>query len=219
MKPLAHDEDGTIARRPRGRPKLEDVAQIESRLLDVALQEFLAHGYGGTSLTRIVKAAGISKTTLYARFPSKEDLFGAIVRRQIDRLSAVEALRSAKGAVDLAAGLKAYGNRTLEISLEGDLLKVNRLIYSESGRFPELGLAAAERSQTGIAHVADFVARCAEADGVPCRDPAAVGEAFIFMLRGWYVDVLLAGETVSARRRQRWVDAAVHLLIAGRAEW
>jgi AcrR family transcriptional regulator len=216
---LLAQEDQPSARRQRGRPKLEDVAQIESRLLDVALREFLAHGYGGTSLTRIVKAAGISKTTLYARFGSKEDLFRAIVQQQIERLSAVTALRSRKGPPSLADGLKAYGNRTLEISLEGDLLEVNRLIYSESARFPELGTAAAERSQQGIADVASFIASCAEAEAIACRDPQSVATAFIFMLRGWYVDGLLSNRAISVRERQRWVDTAVTMLLAGRAEW
>jgi AcrR family transcriptional regulator len=218
MIPAIQEKDA-ISRRPRGRPKLEDVAQIESRLLDVALKEFLAHGYGGTSLTRIVKAAGISKTTLYTRFGSKEELFRALIHRQVDRLSAVAVLQSSKRPLGLAEGLKAYGNRTLEISMEGDLLAVNRLIYSEAVRFPELGTASAERSGRGIADIARFIAACAEADGVPCRDPVAIAEAFIFMLRGWYVDVLLANRAVSARQRQRWVETAVHALIAGRAEW
>lgn len=223
MKLLAKDEpapgEAAAPRRPRGRPKLDDVAQIESRLLDVALQEFLAEGYGGTSLTRIVKAAGISKTTLYTRYASKEELFRAICRQQIDRFSAVAALRSPKGPLDLVSGLKAYANRTLEISLEGDLLQVNRLIYSESGRFPELGAAAAERSQLGIADVAVFIRTCADADGVPCRDPQAVAEAFIFMLRGWYVDVLLTNREITARERQHWVESAVRVLLASRADW
>jgi AcrR family transcriptional regulator len=216
---LLAQEDQPTGRRQRGRPKLEDVAQIDSQLLDVALQEFLAHGYGGTSLTRIVKAAGISKTTLYARFGSKEDLFRAIVQQQIERLSAVTALRSHKGPLGLAEGLKAYGNRTLEISLEGDLLEVNRLIYSESARFPELGTAAAERSQRGIADAAAFIAACAQNEGIACRDPQAVATAFIFMLRGWYVDALLSNRPISVRERQRWVETAVTMLLAGRAEW
>lgn len=219
MKLVAQNEELDAPRRPRGRPKLEDVAQIESRLLEVALQEFLAEGYGGTSLTRIVKAAGISKTTLYTRFSSKAELFRAALQRQIESLAAVAALRSPKGPLDLVGGLRAYGNRTLEISLEGDLLQVNRLIYSESGRFPELGLAAAERSQVGIEDVAIFIRTCADADGVPCRDPQAVAEAFIYMLRGWYVDMLLTNRPVSVRQRQRWVDTAVQALLAGRSEW
>lgn len=216
---LLQDDEEAVQRRPRGRPRLQDVAQIEARLLDVAFQEFLAHGYGGTSLTQIVKAAGISKTTLYTRFSSKEELFEALMQRQIESFSAVTALRSPRGRHDLAAGLKAYANRTLEISLEGDLLQVNRLIYSESGRFPELGRAAGERTQRGIDDVAVFIQTCADADGVPCRDPQAAAASLIYMLRGWYVDVLLTNRTVTARQRQRWVEGAVDALIAGRAGW
>ena len=219
MKLLVQDENPEVSRRPRGRPRLDDVAQIDTLLLEVALREFLAEGYGGTSLTRIVKIAGISKTTLYTRYPSKADLFAAICQRQIERFSAVTALRSPKGPLDLASGLEAYGNRTLEISLEGDLFQVNRLIYSECGRFPELGLAAVERTRRGIDDVSIFIQTCADADGLACRDPQAVAEAFIFMLRGWYVDVLLTNRQVSTRERQRWVANAVRVLLAGRAEW
>ena len=211
--------DADTPRRPRGRPRLDDVAQLESRLFEVALREFLAEGYGGTSLTQIVKAAGISKTTLYTRYASKEELFRAICRQQIERFSAVTALRSPMGRLDLESGLRAYGNRTLEISLEGELLQVNRLIYSESGRFPELGAAAAERSQLGISDVAEFIRACAEADGLACRDPRAVAEAFIFMLRGWYVDVLLTNREVTTRDRELWVDGALRTLLSGRADW
>jgi TetR/AcrR family transcriptional regulator, mexJK operon transcriptional repressor len=213
------DDDDNAPRRPRGRPRLEDAAQIESRLLDIALKEFLAHGYGGTSLTQIVRAAGISKTTLYTRFASKEDLFRAIMHRQIAGFSAVATLRSPTGSLDMAKGLKAYGNRMLEVSLEGDLLQVNRLIYSESGRFPELGLAAAERGQVGIEDLASLIRAYAEAEGVSCRDPQAVASAFIFMLRGWYVDVLLTNREIPARERQQWVDTAVRALMADRADW
>jgi TetR/AcrR family transcriptional regulator, mexJK operon transcriptional repressor len=213
------DDDHNAPRRARGRPRLEDVAQIESLLLDVALKEFLAHGYGGTSLTQIVRAAGISKTTLYTRFASKAELFRAIMHRQIEGFSAVHALRPAHEPLDMANGLKVYGNHMLQISLEGDLLQVNRLIYSESGRFPELGLAAAERGQVGIDDLASFIRACAEAEGVSCRDPQAVASAFIFMLRGWYVDVLLTNREIPVRERQQWVDTAVQALMAGRDEW
>lgn len=216
---LLDPQDPVISRRPRGRPKLEDVAEIENRLLDVGLQEFLAHGYGGTSLTQIVKIAGISKTTLYTRYSSKDALFHEIISRQIDKLAPVEALRSPKGRHDLAGGLRAYGNRTLEISLEGTLLQVYRLIYSESGRFPELGLAATERANRAVEQVAIFIRTCADADNLPCRDPEAMAAVFIATLRGWYIQILLTNRSVSVRERQSWVDTAVRALIAGRAEW
>jgi AcrR family transcriptional regulator len=206
-------------KRSAGRPKLEDVAAIEGRLLSIALQEFLTHGYGATSLTRIVKAAGVSKTTLYSRFASKEDLFRAIIQEQIERLDAATLLRPRAGRPDLEKSLKAYADHLLENSLQGDFLGVNRLITSESHRFPELGVAAAERTQRGIERLAGFVRDCATADGIPCKDPVAVGEAFILMLRGWYVNVMLTNRTVAAAERRKWIDRAVHILLAGRAHW
>lgn len=207
------------ARRARGRPKLEDVAAIESRLLDIALKEFVKHGYGATSMTRIVKAAGISKTTLYSRFSSKGELFRAIMQQQIDRIAWSAALRAHSGPPDLEKGLKAYANRMVELSLKGDLLDVNRLIYSESNRFPELGAAAAERTAVGIAQISEFIQECAVADRLPCRDPHAVAEAFICMLRGWYVNVMLTNLKIQAKTREAWVERAVGILLASRADW
>jgi AcrR family transcriptional regulator len=206
-------------RRTRGRPKLEDVAELESKLLAVALKEFMQHGYGGASMARIVRIAGVSKTTLYSRFPSKELLFRAIIREQIEHLSAATTLRSVEGRPSLEQGLLSYADRSLATSLEAEHLQVNRLIYSESHRFPELGKAAAERTEMGVQQIAGFIRERAEADRVPCRDPEGAAEAFIFMLRGWYVNVMLTNRKVTPAQRRQWVERAVHALIAGRAEW
>lgn len=205
--------------RTRGRPKLEDVGDIESELLGAALEEFIAHGYGGASMSRIVRAAKISKTTLYSRYTSKDDLFRAIMQRQMDALSQAATLTERAGRLELEAGLRAYGRRALELSFEGGLLQVNRLIFSEAHRFPELAAAAATRTAVGVRQIADFLRRCAAEDGLACRNPEVVAEVFIFMLRGWYVNTLLTGGTVSKAEQDRWVDQAVQVLIAGRADW
>ena len=201
--------------RSRGRPKLDDVAAVESELLETALKEFLQHGYGGASLTRIVKTAGASKTTLYSRYASKEALFRAVMYMHMERLPASLAL----GQFDLETGLKAYLNQALDVSLTGDLLEVNRLIYSESHRFPELGRAAVERSELGIAQLAAFIRDCAAKDGIACRDPEGAAEACIYMLLGRYVTVMLTRRKVPSATRRAWVDNTVRLLLASRNEW
>lgn len=207
-----------ISKRTRGRPTLDSAAQIERELLDIALAEFLEHGYGGASMSRIVTAAGISKTTLYSRYPSKQQLFRAIIERQIERLSVATTLVGG-GTLDLEAGLKAYAKRSLAISLSGDLLGINRLIYSESHRFPELGLAAAERSQLGIAQITWFIEECCRRESAPCRDAGAVAEAFIMMQRGWYTNAMLANRPVSEEECAAWVERMVDLLLASRPAW
>jgi TetR/AcrR family transcriptional repressor of mexJK operon len=206
-------------RRSRGRPTREDVEGLESKLLAVALSEFVKHGYGGTSMRRIVHVAGISKTTLYSRFPSKEQLFRAIMRRQIERLSAATSRSPHPVRLKLDTVLMAYANHMLKISLRGDLIAVNRLIYGESHRFPELGSAAEERTQLGVRQVAALIRDHARADRFPCSDPEGIAEAFIHMLRGWYVNVLLTNTKVPAAQREQWVARAVHALISGRRDW
>lgn len=205
--------------RPRGRPRSEDAAVIESKLLAVALQEFLQHGYGDAAMDRIAKAVGGSKTTLYSRYASKEALFRAIIFDQIERASPEAALRSAAGPLDLEQGLKSYANRMLERSLQKDMIGVNRLIQSEAYRFPELAAAAMEKTQLGIRRIAEFISESAARDGVPCSKPTVVAEVFIFMIRGWYTYLLQTDQQVSVAKRKAWVDQAVDTLLQSRAEW
>jgi TetR/AcrR family transcriptional regulator, mexJK operon transcriptional repressor len=217
------DKSSKSPRSP-GRPKREDVAAMERKLFSVALNEFTAHGYGAASLTKIVKIAGVAKTTLYARFSSKEQLFRAIMQQQIERADAATALRpgaNRPGAnrIELEKGLEVYANRMLEVSLRGDLRDVNRLISSESHRFPELGAAAVEKNRLGVKRIANFISDCADADGIRCKDPEAVAETFIFMLRGWYVNAMMTSRNVSAAERKQWVGRAVRILLSARSNW
>jgi AcrR family transcriptional regulator len=48
-------------------------------ILDIASRIFSHYGYGKTSLDDIATEAGVAKGTIYYYFPSKEDLFMAIV--------------------------------------------------------------------------------------------------------------------------------------------
>ena len=215
----ADRKTGRSSRRSRGRPRRQDVVEIEHQLLDVALGEFLEHGYGGASLSRIVVKAGVSKTTLYSRYASKRELFHAIIERQIDRLSPATLLNEGPGKPDLVRGLRDYANHMLELSMESDLLGVNRLMYSESHRFPELGAEAAERSRLGINRIASFIRDCAEADHIPCKDPESVAEVFILTIRGWYINVMLTNQKVSSSERKKWVDRVIRALVSSRRDW
>lgn len=220
MTPPAHSASLTAtARRTRGRPRSGEATDIDEQLLAVALSEFVTNGYGGTSLNQIIRAAGVSKTTLYQRYASKEALFRAIMQRQVERLAPETRLSLEAEGVSLETGLADYANRALAFSLQGDLLEVNRLIYSEASRFPELAQAAAESSRSGIAQIARFIASCSKAEGHACTDPETAATVFIFMLRGWYGDVMLTHAQISPEDRERWVQRTVAALLAGRRGW
>jgi AcrR family transcriptional regulator len=50
----------------------------EERLLSVAYQEFLNHGYGRVKMNDLARLAGISRAALYQMFNSKEQVFKRI---------------------------------------------------------------------------------------------------------------------------------------------
>ena len=70
-------------------PVSETDTAKRQQILDGARRCFLAQGFDGASMNDIVTAAGVSKGTVYAYFPSKEKLFATMVfedkRRHAER--------------------------------------------------------------------------------------------------------------------------------------
>ncbi|NUP64244.1 MAG: TetR/AcrR family transcriptional regulator [Nonomuraea sp.] len=65
----------------RGRPRR---AGVEEGVLKAAAEVLLARGYGGLSPDEVAERAGVAKTTLYRRWPTKDHLALAVVNRLQD---------------------------------------------------------------------------------------------------------------------------------------
>ena len=69
---------------PSAAPKRERRKQARpGELLEAALDLFVEKGYAATRVEEVAARAGVSKGTLFLYFPSKEDLFKAVVRHNI----------------------------------------------------------------------------------------------------------------------------------------
>lgn len=71
--------DNAIRRSP-GRPKTHTDAERRAAIVDVARRTFTEFGYLGTTTDEVAARCRISKQTLYKLFPSKSDIFLAVVR-------------------------------------------------------------------------------------------------------------------------------------------
>jgi TetR/AcrR family transcriptional repressor of mexJK operon len=205
--------------RHRGRPRNEEIHELERRMISVSRQMFGAHGYGATSMAAVARTARVSKNTLYSRFPSKASLFRAIIDHQIEALDpSVKPLRIRDRS--LQATLRAYAEETIRASLTSEILQLNRLITSEAVRFPELAEVAAARMETGVDQVAALITDAAERDNITCRDPRKAARMFLTITRGWYYgDILLTNRTVDGPEIREFVEDMLQVFLAGRADW
>jgi TetR/AcrR family transcriptional regulator, cholesterol catabolism regulator len=74
--------NGAEKRERKTRTGRESVGR--ERVMQVALQMFLANGYAGTSLKAVADELGISPPALYWYFPSKEELYGSVIEQSMN---------------------------------------------------------------------------------------------------------------------------------------
>ena len=99
---------------------------------------FLRDGYAAMSMSGLLDTLGGSKSTLWGYFPSKQDLFAAVLEEAITTPHAELAtvFRDNRG---LEEGIHAFTHSFLEVIEQPDALAVYRLIVAEGARHPELG--------------------------------------------------------------------------------
>ena len=122
------------APRLRGRPGGSSGAD----LLAIARDLLLDRGYAGTTMDAVAAGARISKQTLYRQYPSKDDLYAAVVRDWVDR--GRDAMRPHLDALiatdDAGRGLRALAGTLQAGVLSGPVLRMRTLVAAEAQRFP-----------------------------------------------------------------------------------
>jgi AcrR family transcriptional regulator len=110
-----------------------------AEILAAALDLFRARGYAATRIEDVARRAGVTKGTVYLYFPSKEELFKALVREAVlpNILRAEEMVRGHRGPPSelLRELLTLIGGR---IAADDRLSAFPKLMIAEAGNFPEL---------------------------------------------------------------------------------
>jgi TetR/AcrR family transcriptional repressor of mexJK operon len=122
---------------PRARAKRDQI-------LDGARRVFLRDGFAATSTDTIAAEAGVSKRTLYAYYPSKEDLFVEVLSRltlenpQIRALESMEGM-SPKNRKEFRRDLLELAQKIVTTMMQPDYLALLRTTIADIHRFPQLG--------------------------------------------------------------------------------
>jgi len=112
----------------------------EQEVLDVATEYFLRHGYEGASINAMARSSGISKESIYRYFSSKQQLFEAVIGRElVEYRRSLHALDPKLKTMDLRAALVLVAETVLALITTDRTLALRRLIFEEATRSPEVG--------------------------------------------------------------------------------
>lgn len=120
-----------------------------AKILDAATDLFLKVGYEQTSIDAILLQSGGSKSTLYAYFPTKEDLFRSVIDNVVDNGDLDTALDVSANA---RAVLTEFAVRRQRVVLSPRHRAVLRLVIAERERFPDLAEIYWERGPQRSGH-------------------------------------------------------------------
>lgn len=153
------------------------------QILDAAFEEFAHKGFKDTTIKSIAKAAGLqSPSLIYWYFPTKEDLFQAIVQSRSPFLQAV---------FDPAPLMERPPEEVFLLLAQGyfsmveasDLPRIARLIVSEIVRRPEMADLLADKFLLRVLNfLKNYLTHQVELGRLRPHDTRASARAFIGML-------------------------------------
>lgn len=179
--------------------------------VDAARGLFFANGYAGTTMSSIASNVGGSKTTLWTYFPSKEELFAAVVDDIISQHG--HAL-----TIDLPLDepvpdvLRRFGSVLMTKLTATPLLSLYRLVVGEAERFPHLAETFYDRGpRRGKARAADWVAEKMVRGEIRMGDPMRAVQQFAGLCQSGLYQFAILGmaEARDFSRLQDEIDAAV----------
>ncbi|EJE48546.1 transcriptional regulator [Acidovorax sp. CF316] len=113
-------------------------------IVQAAIAEFRENGFAGTSMDRVAAAADVSKRTVYNHFPSKDELFEAILAQMWERSHAQAEIRyDADGP--LRAQLLAVLEQKMQMLDDASFIDLSRVAMAELMHTPERARALVDR--------------------------------------------------------------------------
>lgn len=186
-------------------------------VISVAGSEFVAHGFSQASISRIARNAAVSKKTIYARFPTKDALFVAVVEELVIRAreSLLDGSTTLTGAPEQV--LTRFGMRIARDFTSPFVVAIYRLIISEVGRFPQLGAIFTTTMEVMRSTLATYLRQQADAETLAIADPVAASRQFGMLAYGELRERTLLGETVTEEMITATVGRAVAVFLTGYA--
>lgn len=156
----------------RGRPTREAAAQRQRALLNRALEMFLERGFENTTISEVAAESGVTRRTVYARFNDKRELFRATLENGASQMMVSDEALDAVDTSSVERALHGFVRLRVEAMLTPLGIQMQRFVYAEAARFPELVRSVYHRiSGPTIDRVAKLLAQAHARGEIRAEDP------------------------------------------------
>ena len=187
-----------------------------TELLDIAAEVFISEGFSAASTNEIARRANSSKTTFYSRFPTKEQLFLAVIERRMNRIFQ-QVSQSLPEDPPIEEALRNFSLALVRLALTKEQIALVRVVSMESARFPELGRRFFELGpKRGQDTLAAYFARQIEKGRLSKNDPRQMAEHFMSLITGGPIRWLVLGldpSPVPEATLQQHLNAAIQVFL------
>ena len=184
-------------------------------ILEAATALFSDLGYDKTSLARVAERAGVSTATVFKQFPTKADLFEAIVLQFWAAGPAADLSPTSLG--DPEAGLTTLGAHYAHVLRTPGMAGLHRMVIAEAPRFPELGRIQFDLGKEPLFElVRDYIVSETRAGALRVPDDVRATTEFLGMISNFVLwpQLLLPEWSPSDVAVQQTVDSAVQTFLA-----
>lgn len=165
----------------RGRPRSAERIQ---RVLDAAISQFLTLGYDRTSMSSIAQEAGLSKVTLYSYYPSKHDLFSAVVSTLGDRVASL-AVSNDLDPKNPRDALTRLGTQFLLLMRDEQVVAQQRVLFNLAGKQEQVCKTFYEQGPARVIQgIARYLTSAHQAKSLMVEQPELAADHFLSMLLG-----------------------------------
>lgn len=180
-----------------------DATKTEAIL--VAAAELLAEKGATVSMEQIARRAGVSRQTLYNRYPSKLHITRAVMERRADQITAP--LREGKNTRDTLIG---FAEGLIETTRLPEARRSLRAVALAAPQMPELGQTVYEAGpKAGLGVLSDWLSEQSRLGFLNIADHEQAAEFFVGMAQGHgHLRILLGLEPPTLSVRAKAIEVA-----------
>nr|WP_256450042.1 TetR/AcrR family transcriptional regulator [Aquabacterium sp. CECT 9606] len=173
--------DSTPPASRRGRPRSAERIQ---RVLDAAASQFLQLGFDRTSMESVAQEAGVSKVTVYTYYPSKDELFSAVVSTLSDKVAGM-AVSQDLDANNPGDALKRMGAQFLLLMRDEQVVAQQRMLFNLAGKQEKVCRTFYDQGPARIIQgVASYLEAAHKAQSLRVEQPLIAADQFLSLLLG-----------------------------------